>query len=78
MSSDVPESAHHTVSELLYRAILLVWSRMMAGDTEWREVNKNLAEAAFSKFALFIVASYFLHLVLRHLFSTLVGVLASV
>ena len=51
---------------------------MMAGDTEWREVNKNLAEAAFSKFALFIVASYFLHLVLRHLFSTLVVVLASV
>ena len=55
-----------------------VWVRMMASYTEWRAVDKNLAEAVLSDCALFIVASVFLHLVLRHFFRTLVVVLASV
>ena len=40
--------------------------------------NRNLAEAVVSEFARFIVAIYVLPLVLCCLFSTLVGVIASV
>ena len=48
---------------------------MMACDTEWRVVDKNLAEAVVSNCDLFIIASCVLRLVLRRFFSTLVGVL---
>ena len=50
----------------------------MACDTEWRAVNKNLAEAVVYDCALFIVTGFVLCLVLHHFFSTLVGVLDSV
>ena len=78
MSSDAPESEHHYVSDLLYRAIFSVWARIMVCDTAWRAVDKNIVEAVVSDCALFIVAICVLHLVLRLLFRTLVGVLASV
>ena len=77
MSSDSLDSAQHDVSDLLYSAILLVWERMMAYDTEWRAVDRNLAEAAVSDCALFIVVRRVIRLVLRCFFSTSVGVLAS-
>ena len=64
--------------ELLYRAILLVWAWMMACDTEWKAVDKNLEEDVVSDCDRFIVARCVLRLVLRRFFSTLVGVLASV
>ena len=51
---------------------------MMACDTEWRVIDKNISEAVVSESALFIVASCVLHLVLRCFFSTLFGVLDSV
>ena len=50
----------------------------MACETEWREVNRNLAEDVVSYFYRFMVASCVLTLVLCCFFSTLVGVLASV
>ena len=78
MSSDAPESVQHSVSVLLYRAILPVRARVIAWKTEWREVNRNIAEAVVSDYACFIVASCVLNLILRCFFSTLVGVLASV
>ena len=78
MSSDAPDSANHAVSVLLYRAIFSVWKRGIAWETEWRTVNRNLAEAVVSDYARFIVARYVLPLVLRFFFSTLVGVLDSV
>ena len=78
MSLDTLDSAQHAVSELLYSDILLVWVWMTACDTEWRAVDRNLAEAVVSECALFIVASCVLHLVLHCFFIALVGVLASV
>ena len=78
MSSDALDSAQHAVSELLYRAILLVWEQMMACDTELREANRNIAKAVVSYCDTFIVASFVLRLVLLPLFSTFVGVLDSV
>ena len=65
MASDDLESAQHAVSELLYNAILLVWSSVMACDTDWREVNRNLVEAVVSDCALCIVASCVLCLFLH-------------
>ena len=56
MSSDAPDYAHHAVSVLLYRAILSVWARFIASETEWRAVDRNLAEATVSDCACFIVA----------------------
>ena len=78
MSSDSPESAQNYVSVLLYRAILSVCTQVMAWETEWREVNRNLEEAIVLCFACFTVARCVLPLVLRCFFSTLVGALASV
>ena len=78
MSSDAPESAHHDMSVFLYRAILSVWARVIARETEWRAVDRNLAEAVVSKCDQFIFASRVLPLILRYFFSTLFGVLASV
>ena len=51
---------------------------MVECNTELRAVDKNLADYVLSDCDIFIVASCVLRLVLRHLFSTLVGVLASV
>ena len=78
MSSDAPDSVQHSVSLLLYIAILLVFERVIAWDTEWREVNRKRAEAVLSEFARFIIASFFLPLILCFFFSTLGGVIASV
>ena len=78
MSSDAPESTQQAVSVLLYRAILSVLAHVMACETEWREVDRNLAEAVVLECARFMVASCVLTLVLRCFFSTLVGVLDSV
>ena len=77
MSSDAPDSAQHDVSVLLYRDILSVCARFISWETEWRAVDRNLAEAAVSDCACFIVASCVLPLFLHCFFSTLVGVLAS-
>ena len=54
-----------------------MWSRMMAYDTEWKAVDKNLAEAVVSDCNIFIVAICVIHIILRIFFSALVGVLAS-
>ena len=50
---------------------------MIAWDTEWRAVDRNLSEAVSSDCTRFIVASHVLTLILRCLFSTLGGVLTS-
>ena len=55
-----------------------VWERVMACDAKWRAVYRNLAEAVVLYCACFIVASCVLPLFLHYVFSTLVGVLASV
>ena len=78
MSSDAPESAQHSVSDLLYRDIFPAWAWMMDCDIEQRTVDKNLAGAAVSDSAIFIVPSCVLRLFLRILFGTLFGVIASV
>ena len=65
MSSDAPDSANHAVSVLLYRAIFSVWTRGIAWETEWREVDRTLAEVFVSDCARFIVAICVLPLVLR-------------
>ena len=78
MSSDAPESAQHSVSDLLYIDIFLVCAQIMACDTECREVNMNLAEAVVYDCALFIVVRCVQRRVLYCFFSTLVGVLNSV
>ena len=77
MSSDYPESTQHAVYVLLYRAILSVCARVIAWETEWRAVDRNIAEDFVLDSACFIVASCALPLVLRYFFSTLIGVLAS-
>ena len=58
MYSDDPESTHTAVSVLLYRAILSVFARFVAWETEWREIDRNLAEAVVSDCDCFIVASF--------------------
>ena len=78
MSSDTPESAHQAVSVLLYRAILSVRARVISWETEWRAVDRNLAEAVVSECARFIVVSCVLPLVLCCYFCALFGVLAIV
>ena len=78
MSSDAPESAHHTVSLLLYMAILLGCAQVIARDTECRAVDKNLVEAVVLDCAIFIVVSIVLTLILHCFLITLVGVIASV
>ena len=78
MSSDSPESEEHAVSELLYSAVLLVCAQMMACDTEWRAVDRNLADDVVSDCAIFTVAMCVQCCILHCFFSNLVGVLASV
>ena len=78
MYSNDPEYAQHTVSVLLYRAILSVWAQVIAWETEWKTVNRNLVEAVVSDCAHFIVTSCVLPIVLNILFGTIVGVLDSV
>ena len=51
---------------------------MIAWDTEWREVDRNRAEAVLSDCDCLIVASLVLPLILRCFFSTVGGVLTSV
>ena len=51
---------------------------MLAWDTEWREVDINLAEAVLLDCACLVVASLVLPLILHCFFSTLGGVLTSV
>ena len=77
MSLGALYSAQNSVSELLYSSILVVWSRMMACDTDCRAVDRNLAEAVVSNCSLFIVAICALRLFVCCFFSPLVGVLAS-
>ena len=55
-----------------------MFARVIAWDTEWRAVDKNIAEAVVSDCAQFIVASFVLPLILHCFLSTLVGVLTSV
>ena len=50
---------------------------MMDCDTEWREVGKKRDGAEVSDCALCIIANCFLRILLRHFFSTLVGVQSS-
>ena len=64
MYSYDPKYAQNAVSELLYSAILVVLARMMACDTEWRTVDRNLAEADVSDCGLFIAAICVLRFVL--------------
>ena len=71
MSSDAPEYAQHAASELLYSASLLVCAQMMACDTEWSTVNRNLVEAVVSDYACFIVASCVRRRILSFYFGTL-------
>ena len=78
MPSDAPEYAQHAVSVLLYRDILSVCAWVIAYETEWRAVDRNLEEAVVSDCARFIVASCVLPLVLRCFFSALVGVIANI
>ena len=78
MSSDAPEFVQYAVSLLLYRAILSVCEQFIAWNTEWKAVDRNLAEAVVSNFTCFIVASFFLPLILRCFLRTLVGMLDSV
>ena len=78
MSSDAPESAQYAASLLLYIAILLMLARVIAWDTEWREVNRKLAEAVLLDCARFIFVIIVLTLIIRFFFSTLDSVLASV
>ena len=78
MSSDTPESVQHAVAVLLYRSIFSVWERFIAWETEWIEVDRNLAEAIVLDYACFIFVICVLPLFLRFFFITLVGVLDSV
>ena len=78
MSPNAPESAQHAVSLLFYIAILLVFARVIAWDTEWRAFDRKRAEAVVSDCAHFIVAIFVLPIILRCFFSTLGGVLDSV
>ena len=55
-----------------------MFSRVIAWDTEWRSVDRKLAEVVVSDCARFIVASLVLPLILRCFLSTLVGVIVSV
>ena len=71
MSSDAPKSAQHAVSLLLYIAILLMFARVIAWDTEWRAVDIKQVEAVLLDCAHFIDASLVLPLILRFFFSTL-------
>ena len=57
MYLDYPESARHAIIELFYSAILLGRAHIMTCDTDWRSVDRNLAEAVVSDCAIFIVAS---------------------
>ena len=75
MSSDAPESAQHSVSDLLYIDIFLVCAQIMACDTECREFDRNPLEAVVSDCYRFIVASCVWQHVLRCFFSALCGVL---
>ena len=70
MSSDAPESTQQAVSVLLYRAILSVLAHVMACETEWREVDRNLAEAVVLECARFIFGSFVRRRVLHCFFST--------
>ena len=78
MSSDDPDYAHHAMYLFLYIAILLVFARVIAWDTEWRTVDRKLAEAVLSDCACFIVASIFLPLIFCCFLGTLGDVIASV
>ena len=78
MSSDASESTQHNLYVFLYRDILSMFARVIAWETEWRAVDRNLAEAVVSDCAQFIVMSCVLPLVLCYLFSTLVCVISSV
>ena len=78
MSYDAPESTQHAVSLFLYIAIVLVFSRVITWDTEWREVDRKRAEAVLLDCDHFIVAFLFLPLILLCFLITLCGVLASV
>ena len=48
---------------------------MMACDTERRAVDKNLSKSIVSYWNIFILAKFFMCLVLRCFFSTFIGVL---
>ena len=63
---------------MLYIAILLVFVRVIAWDTEWRAVDRKRAEDVLSDCARFIVASLVLPLTVSCFFSILGGVLTSV
>ena len=64
MYSDAPESTQKAVPYLLYIAILRLFARVIAWDTEWRAVDRNRAEAVLLDCACFIVASLVLRLIL--------------
>ena len=55
----MPDSAQKAVSDLLYRAILPVCTRMMARDTEWKEVDKNWAGDVVSDCNIFYFSYLF-------------------
>ena len=73
MSSDAPEFAHQAVYFLLYIAILWLFALVIAWETEWSAVERNLAEDVVSDWARLIVASLVLILIFRCLFSNLSG-----
>ena len=51
---------------------------MMACDTECSAVDRNLAETVVSNCVIFMVAIFFLRMILQIFFSTLVGVITNV
>ena len=63
---------------MLYIAILWMFARVIAWETERRSVDRNLAEAVLLDCARLIVASLVLSLILRFFFSALCGVLTHV
>ena len=66
------------MSLLLYMAVLLVFARVIAWDTEWRKIDRKRSEAVVLDCDRFIFASLVLTLILHCFLSTLVCVIASV
>ena len=70
MSSDAPESAQQSVYFWLYIAILWLLALVIAWETEWSAVERNLAEAVVLDWARFIVASLVLPLIFAAFLAT--------
>ena len=58
MFSDETEYSQQALSDFLHNAILSVWERMIAGDTEFRAVDRKRSDDEVSNCALLIVSIY--------------------